>query len=210
MKSARLEDRRHAPIVIGQAQPQGVQAEARQQAAEADVRVGVTVPLRQHHDRATPVLASSREARRREQARVDRVVLGVGRRDHARERHGSRAGPIAGGLGFPGIVVGRRRVEEPGRVGERRPRPVGQRHVGRRGRAMAVRAHPVESPLEGAHDAVVGAVEQAPFPGVEEAGEHQRAIVPERLRASGLKAQAQRLKAQGSGRDRLHGGAFLA
>ncbi len=99
------------------------------------------------------------------------------RRTHKR---GGSAGLVNGtpAAGSAGAVRKSRPAQAP-RIGERRPRPVGQRHVGRGGGTVAVRVHPVEPPLEGAHDAVVGAGEQTPFPGVEEAGEHSLPMVPE-------------------------------
>ena len=52
--------RRHARIVIGQAQAQRRDAESREQPRQADVPLGVGVPLRQHDDGAAAALARPR------------------------------------------------------------------------------------------------------------------------------------------------------
>ena len=173
-----IEGRGHPPVVVRQAQAQGIHAETRQQPAEPDMPARVRVPLRQHHDRPTPVLGPALPPRRREQPPVDHVVLGMGRGDDAWERNRAGTSAVPCPVGFPGEIARRGRLEEPRSIGERTCRPVGQHGFGRRVARVAVRVHPLETPVEGPDDAIRRACVQAAFPGVEQRSEHQGAIVP--------------------------------
>ena len=98
---------------------------------------------------------------RGEDAQRHHVVLGVGRLQRALKLQA-----IAGEVE---AVEPRRSIE----LVRRAHRPRGPLREGRRRiRRRWIEAEPVQAPLEGTHDAVVVREGEAPFPGVEGAGNH--------------------------------------
>ena len=164
-----MELRRHALIVIGQAETQRAHPVPVQQPAQTHVGAVVGVPLRKHeHGRAWNILFRARF----EVPAIHRVVFRMRRGKRRRKREQ----PIAVGRCRAKGIFGRRlRREEPIGVGHHRRDPVMQ--------ICIAAGNPVESPVEITNDAVGGHRSEAAFPGVEDGLQHRATMLYSRAHA---------------------------
>ena len=149
---------RHAFVVVGQAESKRRESEAVEQMAQADVSLGVGIPLRQHDDRASA--APGRGGR--EEPGADRVVLRVRRLNRARVGE-----PVA----LERVVRGWRDVVEVVAAADGRLTPGLERRARVAWRNGLI-GQPVDAPLERTGDAVGRCRREAALPAVEGASDH--------------------------------------